>query len=249
MPILAVGLSKVAGVHHLPSSQVAQATSLVATCLASKSQPIRAAGLHASFFLLQSRHQSLVKPFFDRLFADKLVLQVQQTAMRPTCHAVMNYAAAFYVLENYAGTNDANTQQFLTQAIVSFFQSAPSDESENAELYDFVCRGVERLILTDCVQAPLVVNQIIVGVQNHLPALQDAKRWIAAIGLLVTCLYRLGAVARKSGSVSSSGVVNVGDQQQDASRFANLERVSAFTEKARASAIDPSRQLQPGMRN
>uniref|UniRef100_UPI00358E7878 huntingtin isoform X3 n=1 Tax=Myxine glutinosa TaxID=7769 RepID=UPI00358E7878 len=138
-------------------------------------------------------------------------------------HMLLMCATAFYLIENY---NDDLDVEFSARVVqLSCVVLSNHEESTASAVYQSVLRGLERLVLSGSL--PRSTNDVLVKLGVERLAVGSPARTLAALGLVLTCMY---TGKERSSPASETSVASGGETE---SLIVAMERVSALFDRLR----------------
>ncbi|XP_078717925.1 huntingtin isoform X2 [Lampetra fluviatilis] len=141
-------------------------------------------------------------------------------------HALLMCAAAFYLIENYP---DDIEQDFTARVIqICGVVISGNEESTSSIIYHCVLRGLERLALSG--KLSKMDGDALVKLSVERLNMSSPHRALAALGLMLTCMYK----GREKGGPSSGDAMDGGRAADETeSTIVAMERVSVLFDRLR----------------
>ncbi|XP_064465594.1 huntingtin-like [Ornithodoros turicata] len=179
MQYLILGITKATSVVGLDTDTVDKAKKLLDFGLHSSLPSAQVLSLHSLLYLLAQPSDTLT-PLLP-LATEYIIKHLQDTSWKLNeCHALMIWASAFFVAENYSGKQD------LTGKILQASMNLCTDVVP-LSLYLCIMHGLERLLLSDVLNSAdtdLVLKLCVDRIKNGKPL-----ESLPAIGVMLSALY------------------------------------------------------------
>ncbi|NXU32869.1 HD protein, partial [Thalassarche chlororhynchos] len=176
--------------RHLPDKAVAEPVSrLLESTLRSTHMPSRIGALHGILYILECDLLDETAKQLIPIISEYLLSNLRGVAhcvnIHNQQHILVMCAAAFYLIENYPLDVGPEFSAGIIQMCGVMLSG--SDESTPSIIYHCVLRGLERLLLSE--QLSRLDSESLVKLSVDRVNVQSPHRAMAALGLMLTCMY------------------------------------------------------------
>ncbi|XP_015718120.1 huntingtin isoform X1 [Coturnix japonica] len=219
---------KAAAVLGMDKAVAEPVSRLLESTLRSTHMPSRIGALHGILYILEcdllDETAKQLIPIISEYLLSNLRAVAHCVTVHNQQHILVMCAAAFYLIENYPSDVGPEFSAGIIQ--MCGVMVSGSDESTPSIIYHCVLRGLERLLLSE--QLSRLDSESLVKLSVDRVNVQSPHRAMAALGLMLTCMY----TGKEKVSPSRSTDANPAAPDSE-SVIVAMERVSVLFDRIR----------------
>ncbi|XP_013398873.1 huntingtin [Lingula anatina] len=185
---LVVGICKAAAITGVTGQEAEKVEKVVESTLKSPHIPSRIAALHGCLYILETGINDLSRGIIPDIM-EYLVKQMEIIGLMTVhCqqHLLVMWSTAFFLIENFQ--EEIKDTEFASRVLQVAVSLATSGEDVCPfAVYLVILRGLERLVLANVISGQDTESLIKLAVDRL--CLPSPQRALAALGLMLTCMY------------------------------------------------------------
>ncbi|XP_078588724.1 huntingtin-like isoform X3 [Branchiostoma floridae x Branchiostoma japonicum] len=198
------GVCKAGAVMGMEGPVAERVSKLLESSLKSTHLPTKVGSVYGSLYILEagpSEATKLLVPVLQDYLSKNIPPTAQCCIVHVEPHVLAMWATAFYLMEHYQeDLKESDFKSTMLQAAIT--TASGSEEVTPAPVYHAVVRGLERLLVTRVLTGHEAEPLVKLSVDRL--CLPSPPRAIAALGLMLTCMYT-GKDSGDTGSDTGSG--------------------------------------------
>ncbi|XP_066278564.1 huntingtin-like isoform X4 [Branchiostoma lanceolatum] len=225
------GVCKAGAVMGMEGPVAERVSKLLESSLKSTHLPTKVGSVYGSLYILEagpSEASKLLVPVLQDYLSKNIPPTAQCCIVHVEPHVLAMWATAFYLLEHYQeDLKESDFKSVMLQAAIT--TASGSEEVTPAPVYHAVVRGLERLLVTRVLTGHEAEPLVKLSVDRL--CLPSPPRAIAALGLMLTCMYT-GKDGGDLGSDTGSGQSEPTTPDNE-SLIVAMERVTVLFDRIR----------------
>ncbi|XP_019635502.1 PREDICTED: huntingtin-like [Branchiostoma belcheri] len=222
------GVCKAGAVMGMEGPVAERVSKLLESSLKSTHLPTKVGSVYGSLYILEagpSEATKLLVPVLQDYLGKNIPPTAQCCIVHVEPHVLAMWATVFYLLEHYQDDlKESDFKSTMLQAAIT--TASGSEEVTPAPVYHAVVRGLERLLVTRVLTGHEAEPLVKLSVDRL--CLPSPPRAIAALGLMLTCMY-----TGKDGGDLSSDTGSEPTTPDNESLIVAMERVTVLFDRIR----------------